>query len=209
MSKKMGRQLVAGASAVAMAAGVAVTMGAGAASAAPASVTWSDGGTKFTRTVDEANPAAYEMVKVSLKIERTAVPVEYVQQVKDLHDPCLVYETHSAKVNGVSAGGEEVKPDYVKVTGSWAVEPLIGTTRTFEFRYTVSPNCARGVELRPASTHYAGTLGSGQYDNKGPYFTVKAGGPTGPILPGLPNPGGPGGLGSLGPLGSMFGSLGS
>lgn len=209
MSKKMGRQLVAGASAVAMAAGLALTMGAGAASGAPDSVKWGHGNTRFTRTVDNTNPGVYEMVKVSVKFERAEIPVEYVQEVKDLHDPCLTYVVGSARVNGNTANVVEVTPDYVKVKGDWPVYPNINPkSQTFEFRYEVNPSCARDVELRPSSTHYSGSLGAGNYDNKGPFFTVKSGGPTGPIIPGLPNPGGPGGLGSLGPLGSMFGSLG-
>lgn len=209
MTKKMGRKLVAGAGAMAMAAGVAVTMGAGAASAAPDSATWTDGNTKFVTTIDDTNPGPWEMIKVSVKFERTSTPVEYVQQVKYLHNPCLEYVPGSALVNGSAAGNVEAKPDFTKVTGSWAVEPLIGTTRTFEFRFTVLPGCERGVELKPSGMHYGGTLGSGTYNDEGPFITVKEGGaPTKPIFPGLPNPGGPGGLGSLGPLGSLFGSLG-
>ena len=77
--------MVAGAGVVAMAAGVAMTMGSGAASAAPASTTWKDGSTTITRTVDDVNANAYDMVKVSVRLARSSAASADVV-ARDGHD---------------------------------------------------------------------------------------------------------------------------
>ncbi len=56
MSDRNTRRVVGGLSAFAVAAGFAVTAGVGIAGAAPGSVTWTDGSSKYTRTVSNTTP---------------------------------------------------------------------------------------------------------------------------------------------------------
>lgn len=166
MSDKNIRRVVGGLSAFAVAAGFAVTMGVGAASAAPGTVQWNDGNSKFSRTVSNTTPNEGEIITISTTFERKAwTSVEWIQAVKDLHPTCLTY------VSGSPAAGE-VKPDYAKVTGAWDVYPNIQPkSRTFNFQYKVGADCARGTTL-PTGMHYSGSLGQGQYTDKGPSITV-------------------------------------
>ncbi|MBM4608290.1 hypothetical protein GS416_07625 [Rhodococcus hoagii] len=62
---------MAAGAAAAVAAGFVVTLGASRAGAAPGSVTWSDGTSKFTRTVSNTTPNEGDIVTVSTKFERT------------------------------------------------------------------------------------------------------------------------------------------
>jgi len=175
MSDRNIRRVVGGLSAFAVAAGFAVTAGLGSASAAPGSVTWDDGNSRFTRTVSNTTPNEGDIVTVSTKFERTGIPVEYIYAVKDLHPACMTYVDGSAKVDGSPRGLESMAADWVRVEGSaidWPVYPNINPkSRTFEFSYRVGANCERGVPLM-TTMHYGGSLGSGTYSNKGPAITV-------------------------------------
>lgn len=165
MSDRNIRRVVGGLSAFAVAAGLAVTAGVGIAGAAPGSVTWTDGSSKYTRTVSNTTPNEGDIITVSTKFERTGGVVEWLQAVKDLHPTCLTY------VSG-NTSNPEVKPDYVRVTGNWPVYPNISPrSQTFEFNYRVGADCARGVPLS-TTMHYSGSLGSGTYTDKGPSITV-------------------------------------
>ncbi|BCN61723.1 hypothetical protein RE9431_01780 [Prescottella equi] len=165
MARSRTRTIVAAGAAAAVAAGFVVTLGASPAGAAPGSVTWSDGNSKFTRTVSNTTPNEGDIVTVSTKFERTGIPVEWIQAVKDLHPPCLTY------VSG-NRSGPEIASDYVRVTGNWPVYPNIDPkSQTFEFNYRVGADCARGVPLT-TTMHYSGSLGSGTYSDKGPTVTV-------------------------------------
>ncbi|WP_141124845.1 Ig-like domain-containing protein, partial [Prescottella equi] len=156
--------MAAGATA-AVAAGFVVALGTGSAGAASGSVTWEDGNSKFTRTVSNTTPNEGDIVTVSTKFERTGIPVEWIQAVKDLHPPCLTY------VSG-NRSGPEIASDYVRVTGNWPVYPNIDPkSQTFEFSYRVGADCARGVPLT-TTMHYSGSLGSGTYADKGPAISV-------------------------------------
>ncbi|NKR31424.1 Ig-like domain repeat protein [Rhodococcus hoagii] len=156
---------MAAGAAAAVAAGFVVTLGASPAGAAPGSVTWSDGNSKFTRTVSNTTPNEGDIVTVSTKFERTGGVVEWLQAVKDLHPPCLTY------VGGARAT-PEIAADYARVTGSWPVYPNIDPkSQTFDFQYRVGADCVRGVPLT-TTMHYSGTLGSGTYVDKGPTVTV-------------------------------------
>ncbi|MFC9790960.1 Ig-like domain repeat protein, partial [Rhodococcus sp. NPDC127528] len=171
MSRPTMRRVVGGVSAVAVAAGFAVT--AGVASAAPASVTWTDGSTKFTRTISEANPAAGDTITLKTVFERTGGVVEWLQAVKDVHPTCLTYVAGSAKVSGSAQSVESQAADFVRVTGNWPVYPNINPkSQTFEFSYKVGADCARGAALS-TSLYYSGSLGSGNYPDKGPAVTVR------------------------------------
>ncbi|WP_430335110.1 Ig-like domain-containing protein [Rhodococcus sp. ACT016] len=165
MSDKNTRRVLAGLSAFAVAAGFAVTAGVGAASAAPGSLTWDDGNSRFTRTVSNTTPNEGDIVTVSTKFERTGGVVEWLQAVKDLHPTCFTY------VSG-NTSNPDVKPDYVRVAGNWPVYPNISPkSQTFEFSYRVGADCERGVPLM-TTMHYSGSLGDGTYQNKGPTITV-------------------------------------
>ncbi|MFC9925014.1 Ig-like domain repeat protein, partial [Rhodococcus sp. NPDC127527] len=98
MSRPMMRRWVAASSAVAVVA-VGLGIGGGVAGAAPASATWTDGSSKFTRTISEANPAAGDVITTTTKFERTGGVVEWLQAVKDVHPTCLTYVAGSAKVS--------------------------------------------------------------------------------------------------------------
>ncbi|MGO4204230.1 Ig-like domain-containing protein [Rhodococcus sp. TAF43] len=165
MSDKNTRRVLAGLSAFAVAAGFAITAGVGAASAAPGSITWDDGSSRFTRTVSNTTPNEGDIVTVSTKFERTGGVVEWLQAVKDLHPTCFTY------VSG-NTSGPEVAADYVRVAGNWPVYPNISPqSQTFEFNYRVGTDCARETPLM-TTMHYSGSLGSGTYSNKGPTITV-------------------------------------
>ncbi|MGV9482652.1 Ig-like domain-containing protein, partial [Gordonia aichiensis] len=83
-------QRVAGSmAAFAVAAGFAVAAMPATASAAPGTITWNDGNSKFTRTVSNTNPVVGDTVTVTTKFERTGIPVEYIYNIKDLHPACL------------------------------------------------------------------------------------------------------------------------
>ncbi|WP_258195554.1 Ig-like domain-containing protein [Rhodococcus sp. OK519] len=128
-------------------------------------MTWSDGNSKFTRTVSNSTPSVGETVAVSTKFERTGGAVEWIQAVKDLHPACLTY------VSG-NTSGPEVAADYTRVTGNWPVYPNISPkSQTFTFNYLVNASCARATPLM-TTMHYGGSLGSGTYSDKGPTITV-------------------------------------
>ncbi|WP_430335113.1 beta strand repeat-containing protein [Rhodococcus sp. ACT016] len=165
MARSTTRRIVSATAVGAVAAGFVIAVGVGSAGAAPGTVTWSDGNSKFTRTISNSTPSVGETVTVSTKFERTGGVVEWLQAVKDLHPTCLTY------VSG-NTGGPEVAPDYVRVTGNWPVYPNISPkSQTFEFNYLVTANCARATPLM-TTMHYSGSLGSGTYQDQGPTITV-------------------------------------
>lgn len=175
MSDRNIRRVVGGLSAFAVAAGFAVTAGVGIAGAAPGSVTWTDGSSKYTRTVSNTTPNEGDIITVSTKFERTGIPVEYIYAVKDVHPTCLTYVEGSAKVDGSPRGLQSKGADFARIEGSsidWPVYPNINPkSHTFEFSYRVGADCARGTALS-TTMHYSGSLGSGTYSNKGPSITV-------------------------------------
>jgi hypothetical protein len=169
MSHAVMRRAVAAVSGAALA---ALGLGVGVASAAPGSVTWDDGSERITRTISDVTPAAGDTITSTTAFDRTGGVVEYIQQVKDIHPPCLTYVEGSAKVDGSPRGLDSQGADFAKVTGSWALYPHISPNlRTFEFSYKVGADCARGVPLM-TTVHYSGTLGSGTYEGKGPTVSV-------------------------------------
>ncbi|CAM3140025.1 Ig-like domain-containing protein [Prescottella defluvii] len=175
MTGRTTRRLTAAAGVAALSVTLIGSFGTGSAGAEPASVTWTDGASKFTRTVSNSTPNEGETFTVSTKFERTNGIGEYIYAVKDVHPTCLTYIDGSAKVNGSPRGLESQGADFARVQGSsvdWPVGALInGKPHTFEFSYRVGANCARGVPL-PTAMHYSGSLGSGEYDGKGPSITV-------------------------------------
>ena len=176
MSDRNIRRIVGGLSAFAVAAGFAVTAGVGVAGAAPQSVSWSDGNSKFTRTISDVNPTEGDIITSKTSFQRSSGSVvEYIYAVKDLHPTCLTYVEGSAKVDGSPRGLKGKADDYARVEGGATEWPVRGianpNTRTFEFSYRVGADCVRDVALMTAM-HYGGSLGEGQYSDKGPAITV-------------------------------------
>ncbi|MFD6221000.1 Ig-like domain-containing protein [Nocardia asteroides] len=172
------RQRAAGAMAVfAVAAGFAVAAVPGTAAAAPGTITWNDGNSKFTRTVSNTNPVVGDTVTVTTKFERTGIPVEYIYNIKDLHPACLTPVAGSAKMGGDPVQLDTSSSDWVRAEfgiTKYPVYPNIEPkSQTFEVQYKVGVNCARDTPL-PTSMHYGGSLGDGTYQGKGPAITVSS-----------------------------------
>lgn len=165
------------AAALAVAAGFVAVMMPGTASAAPGSITWEDGNSKFTRTISDVSPKVGDVVTVTTKFERTGIPVEYIYNIKDLHPACLTPVAGSAKMGGDQVSLDTSSSDWVRAEFSitkYPVYPNINPkSQTFEVQYTVGVNCARDTPL-PTSMHYGGSLGDGTYQGKGPSITVSS-----------------------------------
>ncbi|AOW94195.1 hypothetical protein BFN03_00125 [Rhodococcus sp. WMMA185] len=184
------RRLVGAAGAIAVAAGFAVTVGAGVADAASNSVTWTDGNSKFTRTISNVNPRAGDTITSTTRFERTSSVMEFIYWVKDWHPTCLT--PLSARVGsnpngydsfesyGIDSNGKN--GDWTKLDGNltkWSVNsptlsgrPTYPSHRTFEITYKVEAKCDRDVPLDTGMS-YKGSLGSGTYKTKGPAITVQ------------------------------------
>ncbi|MFB7875864.1 Ig-like domain-containing protein [Nocardia sp. NPDC056064] len=163
--------------AFAVAAGFAVAVVPGTAAAAPGSISWSDGNSKFTRTVSNTNPVVGDTVTVTTKFERTGIPVEYIYSIKDLHPACLTPVPGSAKMSGDAVAIDTSSSDWIRAEfgiTKYPVYPNISPkSQTFEIQYKVGVNCARDTPL-PTSMHYGGSLGDGTYQGKGPAITVSS-----------------------------------
>ncbi|MFC9922617.1 Ig-like domain-containing protein, partial [Rhodococcus sp. NPDC127527] len=167
-------------SAFAVAAGFAVTAGAGMAEAAPGSITWSDGQSTFTRTIDNATPAGDDIVTVTTKWTRTDANWEKLNWAKDYHPTCLTYVPGSAKVTD-AAGVHNIEPYVQTNTDNAAVDFVtLGyqptakknvDTPTLSMQYKVGYGCDRGTALATGLA-YDGSRGAGTYLNKGPNVTV-------------------------------------
>ncbi|MCL2535711.1 MAG: Ig-like domain-containing protein [Nocardiaceae bacterium] len=175
MTGKTTRRLTAVAGVAALSATLVGALGAGAADAASGSATWSDGSSKYTRTVSNTTPSEGDTITVSTKFERTGTPVEYIYWIEDVHPTCLTYVDGSAKVDGSVRALESSGADFARIQGSvtdWPVYPNINPkSRTFEFSYKVGADCARGSALM-TSMRYNGSLGSGTYASSGPTISV-------------------------------------
>ncbi|AYF72871.1 Ig-like domain repeat protein [Nocardia yunnanensis] len=163
--------------ALAVTAGFAAVMMPGTAAAASGTVTWGDGNSKFTRTVSNTNPVAGDTVTVTTKFERTGIPVEYIYSIKDLHPACLTPVAGSGKMGGDQVSIDTSDPGAVSASfgiTKYPVYPNISPkSQTFEVKYTVGVNCARDTPLA-TSMDYSGSLGSGNYTDKGPAITVSS-----------------------------------
>ncbi|RVW02245.1 Ig-like domain-containing protein [Rhodococcus spongiicola] len=179
------RRIVGGISVFAMAAGFAATVGVGSAAAASESVSWSDGNSKFKRTISDTTLSVGQEVEVSTRFERDWA-LEVITRVDDYRPSCL--ELVSSNKSGASDKGT-----YTRVTGSWTVRPYFDpTSQTFTFKYRVTEDCARDTQLTTGMA-YDGSLGSGSYKTKGPNFTVAKNTTTtslasvpGPVVAGVP-----------------------
>ncbi|WP_072691258.1 Ig-like domain-containing protein [Rhodococcus marinonascens] len=170
MSGRNMRRTIGAISAVVVTAGFAVTGGAGVAGADSKSISWSDGFSKFTRTISNVNARPGDTITVSTKFERKVGGVfENIGEVTDVHPQCLTVK--SAKVDGKNHDLASGSPRWAQVRGSWKVHPIINPkSHTFEFTYLVG-NCDRNVPLE-TGMRYVGSLGMGVYETKGPEITV-------------------------------------
>ncbi|WP_084515478.1 Ig-like domain-containing protein [Nocardia acidivorans] len=171
-------QRVAGSmAAFAVAGGFVVAVMPGMAAAAPGTITWTDGNSKYARTVSNTNPVVGDTITVTTMFERTGIPVEYIYSVKDLHPACLTPVAGSAKMGGDQVQLDTSSSDWVRAEfgiTKYPVYPNIQPkSQTFEVQYKVGVNCARDTPL-PTSMHYGGSLGDGTYQNKGPAITVSS-----------------------------------
>ncbi|MFC4605193.1 Ig-like domain-containing protein [Rhodococcus kronopolitis] len=191
-SRAMTRGIAAGA-ATTLTLGVLAAFGAGVAGAAPGSITWDDGSSRFTRTVSNTTPSVGDTVTVTTKFDRTSWVDEFIYNVKDRHPSCLTYVPGSAKMGGSPTNTDEVKADEGNGTGyvraswgvtSWVVQnrPGFHASPTFSVDYKVGPSCARGTALA-TGMDYGGSLGSGNYGTKGPSITMAKTGTTTTLAP--------------------------
>ncbi|MGV0153521.1 Ig-like domain-containing protein [Rhodococcus sp. GB-02] len=159
----------------AVAAGFAVVAGVGVAGAAPetpGSLTWNANNYEYTRTISNVTPSEGETITVKTVFKRQSIVVDYLYAIKDVHPTCLTYVEGSAKVNGSTRSVESKGADFVRVKGTPIEWPLYNNdTKSFEFKYTVGADCARGVPL-DTSVHYNASVTSSDFQNKGPAVTV-------------------------------------
>ncbi|MFC9787370.1 Ig-like domain-containing protein [Rhodococcus sp. NPDC127528] len=181
MTRRSTTRGVAAGAATTLAVGALALLGAGTAGAAPGSITWDDGSSRFTRTVSNTTPAEGDTVTVTTKFDRTSWVDEFIYNVKDRHPSCLTYVPGSAKMDN-SPANPEVNADEGNGTGyvraswgvtSWVVQnrPGFHSSPTFSVDYKVGSNCPRGTALA-TGMDYGGSLGSGNYGTKGPAITM-------------------------------------
>lgn len=244
MKKTNLRRAVAGASTLALAAGLATTLGMGAASAESGNVAWTHGNTSFVRTISDVNPAAGDTVTLTTQWTRK-YSEEWLHTVTNWMPSCMTYVPGTITWNNAVQNDDIItanKTDDPAKPGMGVLTTKVGTPNilftgwkvplngsgSVSASYLVGKDCLRETPMT-SSLWYSGSLGEGNYTDKGPAITVKAdptnpGGGTGGENPGGgsggENPGGgngggenPGGggttgsLGSLGSIGSIFGSL--
>ncbi|TJZ76923.1 Ig-like domain repeat protein [Rhodococcus oryzae] len=163
MSVSSVRRTIAMGGAFAVTAGFAVTLGAGGASAAPATITWADGGKNFTRTISNVAPAEGEVVTVSTTIAGT----DTVNWFEDHRNTCITYKKDSAKVAGIPVALQSQGAGLLRVSGNWDAS----TSPTFEFQYVIGANCPREVALN-TGIKYGAVASSGENLNLGPAYVV-------------------------------------
>ncbi|SDD61138.1 Ig-like domain-containing protein [Rhodococcus tukisamuensis] len=160
-----------------LAIGALALLGAGIAGAAPASSTWEDSGSRFTRTVSNATPAVGETITVTTKFERPNASDETINVVKDHHDACLTYVFDSAKMNGNAVEPYlEIKPDFIAgdfMATSYGVTVTKTASATLTAQYKVGADCALGTALNSGMS-YLSNLGAANFAGKGPAITVSA-----------------------------------
>ncbi|WP_460973681.1 Ig-like domain repeat protein [Prescottella soli] len=183
-SRAMTRGIAVGA-ATTLTVGAFALLSAGVAGAAPGSITWDDGSSRFTRTVSNTAPSVGDTITVTTKFDRTSWVDEFIYNVKDRHPSCMTYVPGSAKMIGQSeypVSNPEVVADEGNGTGyvraSWGITDWVVQNRPGFFRnpvfsvsYKVGQNCARDTALA-TGMDYGGSLGSGNYGTKGPSITM-------------------------------------
>src|SRR6476619_4813993 len=179
-SPETTRAIAAGAAATVAMSAFAL-LGAGVADAAPATITWDSGSSRYIRDISNTTPAVGDTITVKTRFERTSWVDEYIYNVKDRHHSCLTYVPGSAKMSGSSdypVENPEVNADEAYVRASWGSTDWVVRSRpgfwdapTFSVSYKVGANCPRGTALT-TGMDYGGSLGSGNFGDKGPSITI-------------------------------------
>ncbi|MBP1159391.1 Ig-like domain-containing protein [Rhodococcus sp. PvR099] len=179
-SRETTRAIAAGAAATVAMSAFAL-LGAGVASAAPGSITWNSGSSRYIRDISNTTPAVGDTITVKTRFERTSWVDEYIYNVKDRHHSCLTYVPGSAKMSGGSdypVENPEVNADEAYVRASWGSTDWVVRSRpgfwdapTFSVSYKVGANCPRGTALT-TGMDYGGSLGSGSFGTQGPSITI-------------------------------------
>ncbi|MEU1431371.1 Ig-like domain-containing protein [Nocardia sp. NPDC005746] len=178
MTHASARAAVGAAATVAL--GAMTLLGSAAAGAAPATISWDNGSSHYTRTVSNSTPKAGEKITVSTKIERSGSE-EKINWFKDFHDACLTYVANSAKVTD-SSGDHPVEPhleiqstfiagDFTATTYQVIAKPGNVSSPTFSAQYTVGTDCAEDVALA-SGMEYLSSAGKATFTDKGPSITV-------------------------------------
>lgn len=191
MKQNKLRRIVAGASALTMAAGMAATIGMGAANAAPDTVEWTEKDTvlgvpynySLARTISNTTPSPGDTITVETRFSNP--PVDwYIETVKDIHNTCLTYVPGSATFNGTPANNVDpknpdpaypdvayvsAKPDTSKFNNRVGGKSMAG--KTFKAEYTVGENCARDTDLQ-STVHFGTSTIDREPTNKGPAIRV-------------------------------------
>ncbi|MCA1005652.1 Ig-like domain-containing protein [Rhodococcus hoagii] len=174
-----------------LAIGVLSVFGTSVADAAPASITWADQSSTFTRTIDNVTPVGGDIVTVTTKWARTDANWEALNWVKDFHPTCLTYVPGSAKVTD-AAGVHEIEP-FVEIQSDFAAVDFVSLgyqptskrnvdTPVLSMQYTAGYNCDRGTNFTTGMA-YGGSRGPGTYTTKGPAITVGKNSPTTTLAP--------------------------
>ncbi|PTR35630.1 Ig-like domain-containing protein [Rhodococcus sp. OK611] len=179
-SREITRAVAAGAAATVAMSAFAL-LGAGVASAAPGSITWNSGSSRYIRDISNTTPAVGDTITVKTRFERTSWVDEYIYNVKDRHHSCLTYVPGSAKMSGSNdypVANPEVNADEAYVRASWGSTDWVVRSRpgfwdapTFSVSYKVGANCPRGTALT-TGMDYGGSLGSGSFGTQGPSITI-------------------------------------
>ncbi|MFI6431908.1 Ig-like domain repeat protein, partial [Rhodococcus oryzae] len=179
-SREITRAVAAGAAATVAMSAFAL-LGAGVASAAPGSITWNSGSSRYIRDISNTTPAVGDTITVKTRFERTSWVDEFIYNVKDRHHSCLTYVPGSAKMSGSNdypVANPEVNADEAYVRASWGSTDWVVRSRpgfwdapTFSVAYTVGANCPRGTALT-TGMDYGGSLGSGSFGTQGPSITI-------------------------------------
>lgn len=180
MTRRTITRGIAAGAATTIAVGALALLGTGIAGADPATTTWDDWYSRFTRTVSNSTPAAGDTITVSTKFERTNSTSEKLSWVKDFHHSCLTYVPDSAKLTDTS-GDHPVEPylqistDFIAGDFNATSYPVIVENQTesptFSAQYKVGDSCPRDTALT-SGMDYSGSLGAGSYSTNGPSITV-------------------------------------
>ncbi|MFE3754526.1 Ig-like domain-containing protein [Nocardia tengchongensis] len=179
MTHVTARTAVVAAATIAL--GAATLLGSAAAGAAPATITWDNGASHYTRTVSNTTPAVGEQITVSTKIERTGSGDEKINWFKDWHPSCLTYVANSAKVT--DKGGDHPVEPYLDIKSDFIAGDFTATSYqviakpgnvdspTFSAQYTVGADCEQDQAL-DSGIEYLSSAGKATFTTKGPAITV-------------------------------------
>ncbi|GAB2445298.1 Ig-like domain-containing protein [Nocardia tengchongensis] len=174
---------IAAGTAASLAVGALALFNSAAAVAAPATITWDNQASHYTRTVSNATPAIGDTITVSTKFERTDTTDEKFFWLKDFHPACLSYVSGTAKVTDGSGNHAvepylDVHPTYIAgdftATGYQVIaknHPGAVDSPTFTAQYTVGADCALDTDLA-SGVEYLSSLGHLDFQAKGPAIRV-------------------------------------